>query len=502
MSRNFRQAVWDEPLIVELSAHGRRGDSVHLTENSDISKVIESIPASLRREKVPLPSVSEPQVIRHFNHLSQMNYGVDSGTFPLGSCSMKYNPKSCQRIASSSKLTRLHPLQPEESVQGILELLYKLSEDLCEVTGMDRFTLSPAAGAHGEYVGALIMRTKIREDGELGKRNEMLVPDSAHGTNPASAAMAGFEVVKIPSDDEGLVNVEAVKSTISGRTAGMMLTVPNTLGLFEKNIVEISRMVHESGGLMYYDGANMNALLGRVRPGDMDFDIIHLNLHKTFSTPHGGGGPGSGPVGVKAHLANYLPVPVIDKENERYFLRYDIPKTIGRVKSFHGNIGLLVRAYVYLKLLGRDGLKDVSGYAVLASNYLLSKLDKKGYGVPFSTKSPRKHEFVVSTSRLRKETGVSATDVAKALLDKGVHAPTIYFPLIVEEALMIEPTETEPIENLERYAEAMNSIATEATIDPEAVKNSPRNTSVGRLDEVKASHPLTLKLNWRKQSHD
>ncbi len=414
---------------------------------------------------------------------------------------MKYNPKVSERLGRNRGLINAHPHQPEESVQGLLEILYNLSQMLAEITGTDKVSLAPAAGAQGEFVGALIMRAYIRDKGELETRDEMLVPDSAHGTNPASAAMAGFKVVKVPSNREGQVDIESVKEKVSERTAGMMLTVPNTLGLFERNIIEITRLVHDAGGLMYYDGANMNALLGRVRAGDMGFDIVHINVHKTFSTPHGGGGPGAGPVGVVSKLADYLPIPTVERRSRGYYLNYVLAKSIGRVKGFHGNIGVLLRAYVYISMLGSGGLKKVSEQSVLASNYLLKQLDQNAYSLPYAESTPRKHEFVVSCQPLKDKAGVRTMEIAKSLLDEGVHAPTTYFPLIVDEALMVEPTETEPFENLDQYANILNQTARAALTDPVArlrITNAPNNTAVSKLDEVKASHPATLVLNWRK----
>jgi glycine dehydrogenase subunit 2 len=499
----FRQARWEEPLLNELDREGRVGFTVPVYREirAAVGAAEALIPRGLLREAPPpLPRLSEPQVVRHFTHLAEMNFGVDSGTYPLGSCTMKYNPKLCNRVAANPVLRRLHPYQPEESVQGLLSILHHLAELLAEITGTFKVSLAPAAGAQGEFVGALIMRAYARDRGE--ERDEVLVPDSAHGTNPASAAMAGFRVVKIPSTEEGLIDVEAVKATVSSRTAGMMLTVPNTLGLFERDIVEVAGVVHDAGGLMYYDGANMNALLGRVRPGDMGFDIVHLNLHKTFATPHGGGGPGAGPVGVVKELADYLPIPLIGYDGRRYFLDYSPRKSVGRIRGFVGNIGVLVRAYAYLRLLGREGLKEASGQAVLAANYLWRRLNPELYQTPHRPETPRKHEFVVSVNPLKEQAGVRALEVAKALLDQGVHAPTIYFPLIVEEALMVEPTESEPLEALDQYAEALNSIGQTALQQPDGVKDAPRNTAVGRLDEVKASHPRTLTLTWRKLKQD
>lgn len=495
----FRQAVWREPLLKELSRKGRRGFSLpqlspEIEMNSNPASNLP--PVMLRKDPPKIPEISEPEVVRHFLRLSQMNFAIDLGMYPLGSCTMKYNPKVSQRIARNPKISNLHPYQDVSTVQGILEILYDLGEMLSEIAGMDKFSLVPAAGAQGEYVGALIMRNYLKDNGS--EKDEMLVPDSAHGTNPASAAMAGFKVVKIQSSEDGIVTSEGVKAAITNRTAGIMLTVPNTLGIFEREIDEVSKIIHESGGLTYYDGANMNALMGRVRPGDMGFDIVHINVHKTFATPHGGGGPGAGPVGVKAHLADYLPTPTIVRTGNGFELKYDIPKSIGQIKSFYGNCAVLLRAYCYILSLGAAGLKEASEQAVLSSNYLLSLLDKDAYASPYSSVFPRKHEFVVSTSALKKKTGLTAGDVAKAILDSGQHSPTTYFPLIVNEALMIEPTETETIENLQAYADAMNKIARDAVENKERIHGSPKNTTIGRLDELKASHPRTMVLNWNE----
>ncbi|MGQ9781836.1 MAG: aminomethyl-transferring glycine dehydrogenase subunit GcvPB [Nitrososphaeria archaeon] len=483
----FRQARWNEPLLIELS------DDTY----ADEIMPPQSFPRELYRDKLPLPNIQEPRVMRHFIKLSQMNFAVDLGTYPLGSCTMKYNPKTADRAVSHKKLKNVHPLQPTETCQGILQILYELSQQIIEITGTSKATLVPSAGAHGEFVGALMIRAAIEEAGEIDFRNEMLVPDSAHGTNPASASMAGFRVVKIPSDENGLVDVEALKNTVGRSTAGIMLTVPNTLGLFEKNILEIVQIVKEAGGYTYYDGANLNALMGKVRPGDMGFDIVHLNLHKTFATPHGGGGPGAGPVCASKRVEEYLPVPTIEYDGSRYYADYDRPKSIGQVRGFMGNVAVLVRAYTYIRLLGGKGLREASERAVLNSNYLLSLLDKEYYEVPYGTSTPRKHEFVVKISRKLIEQRVTTKDIAKALLDYGVHAPTIYFPLIVDEALMIEPTETESLEEIEAYAKILNKVASEAYENPEAVRKAPYNTSIGRLDEVKASHPKTLCVNWK-----
>ncbi len=487
-------------MLNELSRTGRIGFSLPEIPKSmrvnveDLSKVIPD--AMLRTSNLDLPQLSEPEVLRHYVRLSQMNFAIDVGMYPLGSCTMKYNPKVSQRIARNSKIANLHPYQDEETIQGALEILYELERMLCEITGMDEISLQPAAGAQGEYVGALMMKSYLHDKG-MQEKDEMLVPDSAHGTNPASATMAGFKVVKIPSSEQGIVTAEALKGLVSRKTAGMMLTVPNTLGIFEREIVEITKTVHELGGLMYYDGANMNALLGKVRPGDMDFDIVHINVHKTFATPHGGGGPGAGPVGVSSALAEYLPIPRIVRKGEMFSLDYDRPKSIGAIKSFYGNTAVLVRAYCYILSLGRDGLKTASEQAVLSSNYLLSLLDDESYSST-TIGVPSKHEFVVSASPLKRRTGVSAGDVAKAILDSGKHSPTTYFPLIVSEALMVEPTETEPRENLETYAETLNEIAKRAQESKTELLSAPHNTAIGRLDEYRASHPNTMILNWKE----
>ena len=448
------------------------------------------VPLSVRRQKVELPELSELQVLRHFNRLSQMNFSVELGMYPLGSCTMKYNPKVSEMVSGADGIRQAHPLQPEGTVQGLLSIFYELEGYLREITGMHRFSLSTAAGAQGELAGVLMMRKYLRDHGE-GERSEILVPDSAHGTNPASAAMGGFQVVKVPSDPNGQVRAASVRELCSDRTAGMMFTVPNTLGLFEAEVAEVCQAVHDAGGLMYYDGANMNALLGRARPGDMGFDIVHLNLHKTFATPHGGGGPGAGPVGVTRKLADYLPVPVLVKRKSGYALEYDLRHTIGPLKGFIGNSAILLRAYVYIRLLGASGLADVSSLAVLAANYLWKSLDPEAYPASHGAAQHRKHEAVVS---VKSELPGAALTVAKAILDYGMHAPTVYFPLIVHEALMIEPTESEPAEMLDEYAEALNDIyrqLKDGTLGP-----VPKNTSVGKIDEVKASHPMTLRVHW------
>ena len=448
------------------------------------------VPASLRRTEVRLPELSELQVLRHFNRLSQMNFSVELGMYPLGSCTMKYNPKVSEAISSSDGIRQAHPQQPGETVQGLLSIFYDLERYLSEITGMHRFSLATAAGAQGEFAGVLMIRKYLAEHRGEG-RDEILVPDSAHGTNPASAAMAGFKIVKVPSDEKGQVRASAVRQLCSERTAGMMFTVPNTLGLFESEVTEVCEAVHAAGGLMYYDGANMNALLGWARPGDMGFDVVHLNLHKTFATPHGGGGPGAGPVGVTRKLADYLPVPVLSKGTDGYTLDFGLKHTIGMLKVFVGNSAVLLRAYVYIRLLGAEGLTDVSSLAVLAANYLWKSLDPESYPASHGPELRRKHEAVVS---VKSELPGSALTVAKAVLDHGMHAPTVYFPLIVHEALMVEPTESEPLEMLDEYADALNQIYRE--MKQGTLGEVPKNTSVGKIDEVRASHPMTLRTHW------
>jgi len=503
-SRVFRQSKWGEPLIFEMGVEGKVGSIVPKVEEEirEIVGDVESlVPESLLRTNLPqLPMVSEAEVVGHFLRLSQMNYGVNSGRlYPLGSCTMKYNPVINERLASNPRLLSAHPYQDVSTVQGILEILYQLKFWLMELTGMDDMSLQPSAGAHGEFVGNLIIRAYHESRGELGKRTEMIVPDSAHGTNPASAQMAGFDTVTVPSGGDGCIDLEALKEAVSDRTAGLMLTNPNTLGIFESNISKISEVVHEAGGLLYYDGANFNALLGKCRPGDMGFDIIHINLHKTFSTPHGGGGPGSGPVGVKRFLADFLPVPVVVYDSKRYSLDYNRSHTVGRVRGFYGNTSVLVRAFAYMLSMGFEGLREASELAVLSSNYIAKKIGKvRGLSLPLAHGKPRKHEFVLSASTMAKETGVRALDVAKKILDYGIHAPTVYFPLIVEEALMIEPTETVPLEELDSFVEVLKEISAMAYTRPGEVKEAPKNTAIGRLDEVRAAHPKTFCSSWRR----
>lgn len=475
-------------LIFELSKEGRKAYSLPPCDVPEAS-LDSIIPASLMRDNEPeIPEVSEVDVVRHFTNLSNKNYGVDTGFYPLGSCTMKYNPKINEDMADLVGFRNIHPLQPEETVQGALELMYELDGMLSEISGMDRVSLQPAAGAHGELTGLMIIKAYHESRGDK-KRKKIIVPDSAHGTNPASAAVAGFEIVEIESDENGAVDLGKLKAVLNDEIAGLMLTNPSTLGLFEKNIKQIADLVHEAGGLLYYDGANANAIMGIARPGDMGFDVIHLNLHKTFSTPHGGGGPGSGPVGVKRELVKFLPVPVIEKKGDSYILDYDRPESIGKVKSFYGNFGVAVKAYAYILSMGGDGLKDVSRKAVLNANYIMSRL-KKYYELPIDQVC--KHEFVLS-GLAENENHIATLDVAKRLLDYGYHPPTIYFPLIVSNAIMIEPTETESLETLDSFIDIMIEIAREAKENPEILKTAPHNTPVRRIDEAKAARSLILK---------
>ncbi len=498
----FKQADWNERLIFDLGRDGRRGHVLPKVEKEirrTVGDMNTLIPKNMQRKsRLKLPQLSEVEVVRHFTRLSEMNYGVDSGLYPLGSCTMKYNPKINELFASLPTMSMVHPYQNEDTVQGILEILHRLECWLAEITGTHEVCLQPAAGAHGEFLGMLLMRAYHRLNGEIERRREVIVPDSAHGTNPASATMAGFYVVFVPSDEDGCVGIEVLKAAVSEHTAGLMLTNPNTLGIFEKNIEDIAKIVHEAGGLLYYDGANLNPILGKARPGDMGFDIVHMNIHKTFGTPHGGGGPGAGPVGVSEELAKFLPVPRIVFDGERYHLNYDRSHSIGKIRSFYGNAAVLLKAYAYILSLGSEGLKEVAEVSVLNANYLMKKLKEiRGLTLPYNSEKPRKHECVFSARSLKSETGVSALNIAKRLLDYGLHAPTIYFPLIVDEALMIEPTETFEKEELDRFVDAMGKICEEAYANPDIALKAPHNTAVLRLDEVKASHPRTMALSWR-----
>lgn len=476
-------------LIFEISQPGRTAYSL---PESDVPSIVLTDKFSqhlIRKEPAVLPEVSEPQLMRHYTSLSSKNFGVDNGFYPLGSCTMKYNPKINEDVARYDGFAAIHPFQPIETVQGAFQLLYELQEDLQVISGMDAITLQPAAGAQGEWTGLMMMKAYHTKNGDRSTRTKVLVPDSAHGTNPASAHAAGFDVVEIPSNANGTVDLTALKEKVGPDTAGLMLTNPNTLGIFEKDIVEMAEIVHQSGGLVYYDGANLNAILGQTTPGKMGFDIVHLNLHKSFSTPHGGGGPGSGPVGVKEFLIPYLPIPRIEKQEDSYVLNTDFPDSIGRVKGYYGNFGVNVRAYTYIRTMGPKGLRQVSESAVIHANYLRKKLEPY-FETPYTQYS--KHEFVLSGSR-QKKLGVPTTSIAKRILDFGYYAPTVYFPLIVEEALMIEPTDTETKETLDAFADALIQIAKEVVETPEIVLNAPHTTFVKRLDEVKAARQLIVK---------
>jgi glycine dehydrogenase subunit 2 len=476
----YHSACHDEPLLNEI-----------VKPTARTIEPLLHIPQTLMREHaVKLPIIEEPRIMRHFLRLSQMNYSIDTGIYPLGSCTMKYNPKISDVISSFESFSAIHPYQEEKTVQGNLQILYELERMLCEITGMDSFTLQPAAGAHGEFTGLLLVRAyhTFKKD---YKRNEVIVPDTAHGTNPASATMAGYTVVEIPSNTEGTVDLEALKKALSDNTACFMLTNPNTLGIFESDILTISKLVHNAGALLYYDGANMNAIMGKTRPGDMGFDIVHLNLHKTFSTPHGGGGPGAGPVGVKRALERFLPIPRVCKNKKQFHLDDNHKDSIGKIKGFYGNFDILLRAYVYILLMGGPGLKEASEVAVLNANYMKKQLiDSKLYSLPFIQR--RMHEFVISCQPLLESKGIRAMDIAKRLLDYGVHPPTVYFPLIVKEALMIEPTESESKESLDRYVQALIDIAKE---DSKTIQNAPTNTSVARVDEAQAVKKPILTWN-------
>ena len=478
-----------EPLLKDYSTPGRRGYSLPELDVPAVEPE-EHLPEGYVREEPPgLPEVSEVDVVRHFTSLSEMNYGVDSGIYPLGSCTMKYNPKINEDVARVPGLAQLHPYQPERQVQGSLSLLYELKKFLAEISGMDEVSLQPASGSHGEYTGLQIILAYLDDIGE-GHRNKVIVPDSAHGTNPATGNMCGMEVVEIESNDRGMIDLDALEAEADEDVAALMLTNPNTLGIFEKDICEIAEIIHDAGGLLYYDGANMNAVLGHARPGDMNYDVIHYNLHKTFSTPHGGGGPGSGPVAVKDYLAPYLPRPVLCEEDGEYYWDRDRPKSLGRIHAFHGNYGVMLRAYSYIRGHGREGLNNVTRNAVLNANYLKHKL-LDTFELPFASDSL--HEFVLSGRRQKKEHDVSTREIAKRLLDYDQYAPTIYFPLIVEEALMIEPTETENKGSLDRFIETMKKIDEEIEENPEMVKEAPHETVVRQLDEAEAARNPDLR---------
>jgi glycine dehydrogenase subunit 2 len=474
-------------LIYEKSRAGRTAYSL---PHYDLPAA--EVPAELRRETPPrLPELSEPELLRHFTELSTRNYGVDTGFYPLGSCTMKHNPRVNERLALLPGFRDLHPHQEEEGAQGALELMWRLQEILAEVSGLPAVSLQPAAGSQGELTGLMLMRAYFEDRGET-QRRKVFIPDTAHGTNPASVTMAGYEVAKVSTDDRGNVNLDELRAQVDDETVGLMITNPSTLGLFDEGIEEIQKIFHSAGALLYYDGANLNAVCGISRPGDMGFDVVHFNLHKTFSQPHGGGGPGGGPIAVRDILEPYLPVPTVSRDGERFRWHEERPKSIGRVRAFGGPFGVFVRSYAYIRAYGPQ-LREMSEAAVLNANYLLARL-REAYDLPYDRLCM--HEFVVAARTLKREHGVTALDVAKRLIDHGFHPPTVYFPLVVQEALMIEPTETEAVETLDAFAEAMLDIAREAVDDPEALKRAPTNAVVGRLDEVKAAKRVVVKYGF------
>ena len=472
----------DFPVIYERGQPGRRAAQPPAVPKVELTALLGA--ENLRNEPLRLPEVSELDLVRHYTQLAHRQFSIDGNFYPLGSCTMKYNPKVNEEAAKL--FSDLHPYQDPSTIQGALELLYNLQDHLMALTGMDAITLQPAAGAHGELAGILMIRAYHQANGEGAQRRVVIVPDGAHGTNPATAGMVGYEVQEVPTGPDGEVDLAAFKAALGPQVAAVMLTNPNTLGIFETRILEISRLAHEAGAQLYYDGANLNAIVGRARPGDMGFDVVHLNLHKTFTTPHGGGGPGTGPVGVKAHLAEFLPVPTVTKTEAGFAFNYDIPRTIGRMRSFYGNFGNLVRAYTYIRALGLEGLKRVSALAVLNANYLRVKLKEAGLRIAFDRLNM--HEFVAQPPD-----GLRTIDIAKALLDYGVHPMTVYFPLIVKEAMMVEPTETESLETLDAYTAVLQAILARAQADPEYLPNAPYHTPVRRLDEVAAARKPILK---------
>ncbi|MGV6818234.1 MAG: aminomethyl-transferring glycine dehydrogenase subunit GcvPB [Thiotrichales bacterium] len=476
-------------LIFEQSRPGRRATAQAPTKK----KKVDLPQQFIRQSEIPLPEVSELQAVRHFTRLSQKNFSIDTHFYPLGSCTMKYNPRACNSLAMLPGFVNRHPLAPESHSQGYLSILYELQEMLEEVTGMAGVSLTPMAGAQGEFAGIAMIRAYHDDRGDTA-RSEILVPDAAHGTNPATAIMCGYKVREIPTDEQGDVDIAALREVVGPQTAGLMLTNPSTLGVFERNIKDIAAVVHDAGGLLYYDGANLNAILGKVRPGDMGFDVIHMNLHKTFSTPHGGGGPGSGAVGMSERLMPYRPIPVVDKTDSGYIwlTEQSLPKTIGRLSAFAGNAGVLLRAYVYMRMLGRSGMHRVAEFATLNANYLMAELSRSGFELAFPERRAS-HEFIVTLKKQAKALNITAMDFAKRLLDYGYHAPTTYFPLLVPECLLIEPTESESKEEIDGFVAAMNAIEQEAEREPETVKSAPHTMPNRRFDEVKAARQLDIK---------
>lgn len=479
-------------LIFELSEPGRVNNSQSPVGEVDCS----DIPASLLRSDAPaLPEVSEMQVVRHFTRLSQRNFSIDTHFYPLGSCTMKYNPRACNTLAMLPEFLGRHPHGPETTGQGFMSCMYELQEMLTTLTGMTATSLTPMAGAQGEFAGIAMIRAYHDANGD-DVRNEILVPDAAHGTNPATAVMCGYKVREIPTGDNGDIDLDALKAAIGPHTAGLMLTNPSTIGVFDRGIGEIQQLVHEAGGLLYYDGANLNAILGKVKPGDMGFDVMHINLHKTFSTPHGGGGPGAGPVAANEKLAPFLPVPMVAEKNGKYFWATEktVPQTIGRLSANMGNAGVLLRAYIYARLLGKEGVRRVADYSVLNANYMMHRLKDAGFDLAFPDRRAT-HEFIITLKKLKEDTGVIAMDVAKRLLDKGFHAPTTYFPLLVPECFLIEPTETEDKATLDAFVDALSEIMQEAYDHPDKVTGAPYSTPVRRLDDVKAAREPDLR--WK-----
>ena len=481
-----------EKLLFEKSSPGRTGYSLP-EPDVPVKPAAQLLPGkALREEPAQLPELSEPEVIRHYTRLSQLNHGVDTGFYPLGSCTMKYNPRINEDAARLPGFAYLHPLQPESTLQGTLKLLYTMEQFLCAISGMARFTFQPAAGAHGEFTGLSLIRA-YHQFNNNSHRDTIIIPDSAHGTNPASVSMAGYVTKQVKSDARGGIDLQHLREIAGDNTAGLMLTNPNTLGLFDENILEIAAIVHDAGGLLYYDGANANAIMGISRPGDMGFDIVHFNLHKTFSTPHGGGGPGSGPVGVAEKLVRFLPVPVVEFDGERYSLNEDLPDSIGKIHSFNGNFGVVIKAYAYILSMGAQGLRQASEDAVLNANYMMRQL-QEAFDLPYDRNCM--HEFVLSGSK-QKKSGVRTLDIAKRLLDFGYHPPTIYFPLIVEEAMMVEPTETESKETLDEFIQILLDIAREAEEEPDILHQAPHTTPVKRLDETLAARKPNVR--WRPE---
>jgi glycine dehydrogenase subunit 2 len=479
-------------LIFELSKPTRRNSSQSPREEPEISDIPEEF---IREDPVSLPEVSELQVVRHYTRLSQSNFSIDTHFYPLGSCTMKYNPRACNKYAMLPEFLMRHPQSAVTTGQGFLQCLYELQEILKDVTGMKGVSLTPLAGAQGEFAGVAMIRA-YHDSRDDQRRDEILVPDAAHGTNPATATMCGYKVREIPTDTNGDVDVEALRAAVGPQTAGLMLTNPSTLGIFEGHIQKIADIVHEAGGLLYYDGANLNAIVGKAKPGDMGFDVIHMNLHKTFSTPHGGGGPGAGPVGVNARLLPFLPIPIVTEDggDYRWLTEQDLPQSIGRLSGSMGNAGVLLRAYIYARLLGKEGMIRVAEFATLNANYLMAQLRSRGLDMAYPTRRAA-HEFIVTLKTLKEQTGVIAMDVAKRLLDKGYHAPTVYFPLLVPECFLVEPTETESKQELDGFTDALAEILEEAHRDPELVKSGPHTTPVTRLDEVKAARELDVAWN-------